>query len=98
MCEITTLLHQVVKIGHEVDSYVLCFQYGANYGIYELSKTTILENLNINNGVGEVQVNQILDWLGGARFSTSTPFMTNISNNKREQKIKKFEKITILKS
>ena len=51
MCEITTLLHQVVKIGHEVNSSVLCFQYGANYGIYELSKTTILENLNINNGV-----------------------------------------------
>ena len=51
MCEITTLLHQVVKIGHEVNSSVLCFQYGANYGIYELSKTMILENLNINNGL-----------------------------------------------
>ena len=51
MCEITTLLHQVAKIGQEVNSSVLCFQYGANYGIYELSKTTILENLNINNGV-----------------------------------------------
>ena len=51
MCEITTLPHQLVKIDHEVNSSVLCFQYGANYGIYELSKTTILENLNTNNGV-----------------------------------------------
>ena len=61
MCEITTLLHQVVKIGHEVNSSVLCFQYGANYGIYELSKTTILENLNINNGVKSKWTKSLID-------------------------------------
>ena len=61
MCEITTLLHQVVKIGHEVSSSVLCFQYGANYGIYELSKTMILENLNINNGVKSKWTKSLID-------------------------------------
>ena len=51
----------VVKIVQEANSFVLCLQYGASYGINQLSKTTILENLNINNGVKSKWTKSLID-------------------------------------